>query len=307
MSEFAPIVLIVYGRPDHTRRTLDALSANSIAGYSDLFIFSDGPKYPSDQGRVSEVRSILEGVQGFKTVTVQLRSQNMGLSANIIGGVSAVLSKYGRAIVVEDDILTSPHFLSYMNNGLAIYQDHASVFSITGYTPPISIPDTYSSPVYWAPRGCSWGWGTWADRWNQVDWDLSSLKSSGLSRAARAAYDAGGNDLSQLIIQQIQGRINSWDIPWSYSHAAHDAGCIYPVRALVQNIGTDGSGTHHTTISHRYDTILDANVPPQLPTEVPPNPLVMKQFKLFFDVPIRTQIKRWIVQTLRRFHLYPSG
>jgi hypothetical protein len=242
-----PIVLFVYKRPRHFLRTLAALQANSFAAVSDLIIFSDGPKGDADVAAVEECRRLAYATKGFASVQVKTQQRNQGLARSVIAGVSEVMSSYGKAIVLEDDIVTAPHFLSYMNRALDWYRDDPNVFSITGYTYPVGrlvIPADYAYDTYPAYRSSSWGWACWKDRWSSIDWEMSYFDRFIKDVEARAAFNRGGNDLVSMLQHQKRGRIDSWAIRFAFAHHASDRRCIHPVKSLVSNIGLDNSGTH---------------------------------------------------------------
>src|SRR5450759_386480 len=136
----APICLFMYKRPDHGRQTIDSLRANALAGESDLFVFCDGAKTHQAEASVHEVRRLARTITGFRQVTIIERPTNLGLAQSIISGVIEVVSKYGRAVVVEEDLITSPFFLKFLNDGLDTYRDDAEVASIHGYLVPIRRP-----------------------------------------------------------------------------------------------------------------------------------------------------------------------
>jgi len=87
----APIILFVYNRPEHTRRTITSLQGCDLARESHLFVFADGPKSPADATNVQAVRQLLQSVEGFAGVTVAAREANQGLARSVIGGVTEVL------------------------------------------------------------------------------------------------------------------------------------------------------------------------------------------------------------------------
>ena len=135
MSRYiAPIVLFVYNRPYHTKRTIEALQDNTLAKDSELFIFSDAPKSKTSIDDVLAVREIIKEVDGFKKVTVVQRDTNWGLANSIVDGVTDIVNRYGKVIVVEDDMITAKCFLEYMNDSLDKYADAKNVFSISGFT-----------------------------------------------------------------------------------------------------------------------------------------------------------------------------
>lgn len=239
--KFAPIALFTYARPEHTRRTVQALLANANAVNHDLIVFSDGPQSAGQQHKVSEVRAYLTKITGFRSVTIYERDKNLGLSRSIIDGVGQVLSKYDRIIVLEDDIVTSPNFLSYMNNALDKYEKDERVISIHGYIYPVKLlPETFFL------RGADcWGWATWKRGWNLFNSDgevlLNQLRRSGLIDL----FDYnGGYQFSEMLNEQVKGLNDSWAIRWYASAFLANKLTLYPGRSLVCNIGNDGSGVH---------------------------------------------------------------
>jgi hypothetical protein len=241
---WAPIVLFVYKRPGHTQRTLEALVANEGASESDLFIYSDGPKTADDLEPVRAVREYLGMVEGFKSVTLVEREQNMGLADSVLAGVTAVLDRFGSVVVMEDDLLTTSNFLCFVNAALSTYERRPDVFSVTGYNYPLHIPLSYREDAYLSYRSSSWGWGTWRDRWDQVDWAVSDYGEFVEDARAQECFRRGGDDLPQMLEMQMSGELDSWSIRFDYAHSRHDAFCVHPVTSKVQNIGFDGSGVH---------------------------------------------------------------
>lgn len=247
VQNLAPIALFVCKRAKHTKATLDALAKNNFAAESDLFIFSDGPKSDSDSIAVERTRKVIRAAKGFKSVTLLEQPSNMGLARSVIGGVSKLLKKFERVIVLEDDLLTSKNFLTYMNNALQQYRDDSKAFSVTGYTFPgdvLSIPVDYPYDTYAGYRCSSWSWGTWADRWQRIDWGMDYFSALSRDPVRQAAFNAGGQDLMQMLALQYEKKIDSWAIRFSYAHHTNDCRCIYPTKTLVRNIGLDNSGTH---------------------------------------------------------------
>ena len=244
MKNLAPIVLFVYNRISHTKKTVDSLRKNELAADSHLYIFSDGAKSNRDKDLVDEVRGFISKIDGFKSVTIIKRESNFGLADNIISGVSEVIQNYSKVIVLEDDIVCSKTFLIFMNKLLAEYETNNSIFSVTGYTFPIKIPDDYEFDVYLASRASSWGWGTWLDRWEKVDWKVNDYQNFIKDKQAVNDFNEGGEDLAAMLNEQMAGKIDSWSIIWTYSHFINNAYCVYPVKSRVKNIGTDRSGTH---------------------------------------------------------------
>ena len=258
MQELAPIVLFVYNRPSHTKKAIEALKNNELAGESDLFIFSDGAKSENNAQRVDEVRAYIKTIKGFGGVEVTEREKNFGLAHSILSGVNHVSSLYDRVIVLEDDVITAHSFLTFMNNALEFYQTNKSIFSVSGYPYSIKIPGSYKKDVFISYRASSWGWGTWKDRWEKVDWEVKDFSSFIKDKKAQKLFNRAGEDVTPMLKAQIWGEIDSWAIRWTYSHSKHNAYCLLPIIPLCKNIGTDSSGTHSAT-SQRFDVNINNN------------------------------------------------
>lgn len=264
---YAPIVLFVYNRPVHTHRTVEALLKNGLATESDLFIFSDAPKKPEAANPVREVRDYIRMIAGFRSVSIVERDKNWGLANSIIDGVTSVMNQYGRSIVLEDDLVTSPHFLEYMNATLRHYASDPKAFSVAAYNFPeqtMSIPDDYSWDTYSSFRCCSTGWATWLDRWKRVDWSMDYYEAFMRDRHAQELFNRGGPEMTKLLTMQREGKIDSWAIRFCYAHYANEMVCIYPVKSLIMNIGFDNSGTHSGVDPRREHATLDAEWNPSL-------------------------------------------
>jgi len=148
---------------------------------------------------------------------------------------------------MEDDIISSPSFLNFMNKALAFYQDSKSIYSISGYPYPIKIPNTYKEDIFISYRASSWGWGTWKDRWEKVDWEVKDFSTFISDKKIQNLFNRGGQDLTPMLKAQMKGKIDSWAIRWSYAHFKNNAYCLYPIVPLCKNIGTDKSGTHSSS------------------------------------------------------------
>jgi hypothetical protein len=249
----APIALFVYNRPIHTRLTINALANNVYAKDSELIVFSDGPKAELDKEQVAEVRNFIRTINSFKSIRIVESQINKGLAKSIIEGVTEVLKSSETIIVLEDDLVTSPHFLQYMNEGLNLYQHEEKVISIHAYMYPVKeeLPETFFI------RGADcWGWATWKKKWQLFEPDgaklLRELKNQDLTREFNfnRSYP-----YVRMLKDQIKGRNNSWAIRWYASAFLAKGLTLYPGTSLVQNIGHDGSGVHSLK-SNRYEYLV---------------------------------------------------
>lgn len=241
-THYAPIILFAYNRPDHMMQCIESLLKNSIAKQSDLYVFSDGPKTEADLQKVEAVRNELKSVSGFKSIQVIAREQNFGLSKSIISGVTEIIEKYGRVIVLEDDLILSPYFLEYMNKGLALYANEPKVASIHGYFFPIKLklPETF----FMKGADCL-GWATWTRAWEQFETDGQKLLDQLKEKKITNQFDLdGATQNTEMLEHQILGKNNSWAIRWHASAYLNNQFTLFPKQSLVDNIGFDDSGTH---------------------------------------------------------------
>jgi hypothetical protein len=237
-----PIALFVYSRLDHTRRTIEALLKNPEAINHDLIIYSDAPRSIEDEKQVETVRTYLKTISGFRSVLIRERAYNFGLAKSIIEGVTEVLSQHERIIVLEDDMVSSPYFLAYMNQGLECYANNQQVISIHGYVYPVQsqLPDAFFL------RGADcWGWATWRRAWALFNSDGQYLLDELKRRNLLMEFDFNGSfGFSAMLKSQIAGDIDSWAIRWHASAFLADMITLYPGRSLIQNIGNDNTGTN---------------------------------------------------------------
>ena len=227
-NTYAPILLFVYNRPEHVRRNIQALLKNELAAESELFIYSDAAKDETSQAAVKEVRAFIRSIQGFKKITITERAENWGLARSIIDGVTTQINRYGRVIVLEDDLVVAPHFLQFMNDALETYRDEERVGHIQAcdFTHDPSLPDTFL--IKWTG---SWGWGTWDRAWKHFNADGKALLTELESRKLTYTFDFNGKyGYTRMLRRQIEGLKGILSL---------NVG-----KSLVQNEGFDGSGTN---------------------------------------------------------------
>lgn len=240
--KLAPIILFVYNRKDHTERLIRSLLANKLAEESELIIYSDGAKTEQEAPLVEEVRTYIQTIQGFQKISIVEQKQNKGLAQSVIDGVSQVINTYGKVIVLEDDLVLAPYFLTFMNEALDKYETENRVGHIQGcdFTNSTELPYTFL--IKWTG---SWGWATWKRAWDYFNPKgaelLSELKRKKLNK--RFDFD-GAYPFTRMLERQVKGENDSWAIRWNASLFLNDILSLNVGRSLVQNKGFDGSGTH---------------------------------------------------------------
>lgn len=256
---YAPIVTFVYNREDHARELFTSLSACDLAKESDLFIFSDGPKSQAGAAKVQAVRDYIHSAglkDRFRSVTVVEAEQNRGLASSVISGVDRVIRQYGRVIVIEDDNVVSRQMLRFMNMGLDRYEEDKSVWCTSGYSSWDNVVGS-GEDVFFSKRPNSYLWGTWKDRWDKVDWQVSDYRRFLFDLRRRRAFNKYGNDASGMLDDQMVGNIDSWAIRYYYSCFCHDGYVVMPNRTFSVNFGNDGSGTHLKKGGPRDERVMD--------------------------------------------------
>jgi len=315
----APIVLFVYNRLEHTRKTVEALQRNDLATESDLFVYADGPKENASDEQIQKIRLVREYVStitGFKSVHLYFAERNIGCADSIIRGITEVVNKYGRVIVVEDDIVTNRFFLRFLNEGLDFYQEDKRIFTLGATSNGIKIPQNYKYDIYLSHRSVSWGWATWKDRWDLADWNIKEydiIKNPTANKIRR--FNRGGDDEYEMLISQLNGEIDAWDIRWDYCIHQRDGYTVIPTRTFAINNGMDGSGIHCSNYSHKYSPQYDSNTfDISFVSGIQPNPKVLKACKAFFAQPkvsmaehfkrFRKAVRKFVKRSLIFLNLY---
>ncbi|MDI7174415.1 glycosyltransferase [Leptospira santarosai] len=296
--KLAPIALFAYNRPEHTRRTLDSLSKNDNADQSELFVFCDGPKPDSNTDKIKEVRSIAKNAIGFKKVTVYEREINVGLAQSVISGVTELVAKSGKIVVLEDDMITSRYFLTYLNFGLEYYENINQVVSIHAYRLPLN---TKTPETYFLRGADCWGWATWKRGWDLFESDGKKLLDGLISENLTYEFDMQGSyPYTQMLKDQIIGRNDSWAIRWYASAFLKNKLTLYPARSLVLNIGLDASGTHCDT-TNEYDVDLSLSPIRIEKIKIEENAKVRNLYRDYFRKLNRSSLRNRIFDRAKRF------
>ncbi len=256
MMNLAPICLFTFNRLEETEKTIEALKNNYLAKYSNLIVFSDGWNSDRNKVRVKRVRLFLKSIEGFNNVKIIESDKNKGLANSIIQGVSLVLKEYSSIIVLEDDLITSPNFLNFMNKSLNHYYSNEKIFSISGYTMDLPSLKNESNDVYFGFRASSWGWATWERSWIDIDWEIIDYKEFINNKRLKRDFNRGGSDMVKMLKSQMNGIIDSWAIRWCYNQFKRNQLTVFPTVSKVKSIGF-GEDATHTKKTKRFDTYLD--------------------------------------------------
>ena len=286
----SPICLFVYKRYDTTKLMLESLLACPECADSELYVFMDEARNDSEADDVEKVRALFDNLQGFKAIHPYPARMNKGMARSVIDGVTTVLEKHESIIVLEDDLVVAPDFLTFMNAALEAYRDRSDIWSISGYTPNLKEIEQYDkNSVFLVPRAQCWGWATWSDRWETVDWEVSDFNYLARNKKRRKAFDMGGNDLFRTLEMEHRERIESWAVRWAYAASKQKMWTVNPMLSKVQNIGLKSSTSHVGWHDERHNvellgnkTIIDPNIQP--------NDKLVQAFKKHHDLGIISKI-----------------
>lgn len=258
MDNLAPIILFVYNRPEHTLRCLESLKKNELANESTLYIFCDGAKEnaaENDKIKINKVREIAALKQWCNKVIIKNQNQNIGLRNSVIAGVNEVFLNHDKAIIIEDDLLLSMFFLTYMNKGLGLFENDLTVSQISGQSFQLNV-SSLKEDAYFLPLTTTWGWATWKRVWDEVDFNGSDFNKVLSNKKAIKAFNLDNSyDYYSMLLKQINStkKLSSWGIMFWFHTFKNNYKVLFPKYTLVSNIGFDGSGTHKENKSETDD------------------------------------------------------
>jgi len=294
MNNSAPVIIFCYRR--NIEELIESLLQNKESEHSNLFIFSDGYKSDKDKENVLFVRKSIKKIKGFKSIKIYESDINQGLAKSIIDGVNLIINNFGKAIILEDDLIVSRFFLNFMNQALNFYQDNKKIWSISGYGPPLLSLKDYERDVYLSVRSSSWGWATWINRWNKVDWVIKDFNHLKKDKSKIDNFNLGGNDLFKMLELQYHGKINSWAIRWCYAQFLNSSYSATPKISMVKNIGFESKFSTHTKGSDiKWKVDLAKSKINNFEATI--NYEIINSFKKFYDLTFYTKIgyflKKW--------------
>lgn len=287
-SRFAPIIIFAFNRLGPLKATVASVLRNTEAAESDLYVFVDGAR-PNKEGEAEKVKAVqdyVKTISGFKNVNLCFSEENRGLGPSIIAGVTGVIKKYGKAIVLEDDLILSKNCLAFMNQGLDKYEHDKKVFSICGYSNKVKTPKGYDYDSYFCVRSSSWGWATWSDRWDSVDWELNDWDKY---QSLQPAFNKwGGSDCFGMLKGWKEGKNKSWAIRFCFAQFLQDKLSLFPIVSKINNNGFDGDGTNCKKYSRfQFDFDNSEGKAFKFPSSTTINPYLRNSALSYHSIPKR--------------------
>lgn len=309
-QQYAPLILFVYSRLEHTKRTIEAVKRNKEAIYTDLYVFCDAPNPKSTEKELSEIFATQEYLttlkEGFAKIKLEISQEHRGAGKAIIRGISMVLAERGMCIILENDMEVSPLFLEYMNKCLVAYKREKKIYGIASTSYNFKIPKWYKKDLYLLTRTESWGWGTWSDRWQNIDWEVNDFDRLRHSKHLQNKFNKGGNDLYHMLKDQVEGKTDTWDLQWAWHVFKQRGFFVYSRYCFQENKGFDGSGRHcgndNYILNYFSPTYTKGNLDISF-TELKPNVIIMNRFRRYHNKNIsftrETTIKDHFVNLLK--------
>lgn len=285
---YAPVILFAFNRLNAVKACVEALLQNTEAAQSDLIVFVDGPRadHEGEAQKVKSVRQFVSTIKGFKSVETHFSEVNRRLGPSIISGVTDVINRYGKAIIMEDDLVAGRNLLSFLNQALDRYESNREVFSVCGYSNKVRAPKGYEYDAYFCSRSSSWGWATWKDRWNSCDWELKDWTA--VERDRKAFNRWGGSDCYGMLLGWREGRNQSWAIRFCYNQFRQGAVSLFPLVSKIDNEGFDGNGTNcHKFSRYKFELDRTDNKEFRMPQGVVKNRKLYKESLKYYSIPIR--------------------
>ena len=254
----APIIVTVYNRVEHFKQCIESLKKFDLASETELYISSDGPFQQKDVEAIQKIREYCSEISGFKNIVSLFQKENMGQIRCTQEAYTKIFKAYDRLIFLEDDIVVSPDFLTFLNDALEKYKDNQRVYSVSSFSLSLFYPQLIKdeTAVYFTHRFNPWGFGIWHDRYaNKPRYSIDDLKKSLTDSTFIENLNGIGSDLYPVFLSAIdQNKMLVQDYLNVYHMVRNNLVTVTPYRSKAFNIGNDGSGIR-TSKNKRYTSV----------------------------------------------------
>jgi hypothetical protein len=288
----APIIVFCYKRNDHLIAVIEGLKKNSLAICSDLIIYSDYAKSIDDLNEIENVRRYIHSIKGFRSISIIERNINYGIEKNMVLALEDVGLKYGKYIVIEDDVLVSPFFLKYMNDALAFYEDKGKVLTISGFNFPsniLALPKNRAKDFFFCSRNSSYGWASWYQKMKNVEWDKNKI----VEKVKKNRYKKKINNYGADLLCMLEYYSDKNEMPWDYrlciNQILNNQVTLFPFYSYTNNIGFDGSGLHSPKTNKYYNNLSLAKESYCFCDEIVEDKIIVEQLQKIYSVSIASR------------------
>ena len=258
---YTPIALFCYRRLDTLQQCIESLKTCPEAIESDLVVFSDAASNIEVQKLIVQVRDYIKTIDGFKSITLVMRENNLGVDNSIIEGIKHMSENYDSFIVVEDDLILSDCFLRFMNQALDFFIYDKNIITISGTNFLQKIPPKYIYDFFKAGISNPWGWATWSHKIKHVDWPLAEKEGNLKIKLLGKGFNWWASDRYRMLKRTMKGEIKAWDIRLDYYMFRNNFFTAYSIYNLVKNIGFNRDDSTNTFGYNRYKKAIASNVP----------------------------------------------
>lgn len=295
-KKYAPVLISVYNRLKHLEKCVDSLKSNEFAKFTDLYIVSDAPYKKEDNTIVFKIREYINSIKGFNSVKLIANKNNLGASRSIGNARNKVLDMYDILIIMEDDNIVSPHFLTFINEMLAKYEADNSIYSICGYNFRINISDNYPYDIYFYRTFCAWGFGIWKNKYVDISSDTFQINDKSAIRKYKKMAPSG----YEVLKHDMETGDICGDARIGYLLHKNNQYCVFPIKTLVTNIGHDGSGRHcgisDVFINHKFTPNF---LPNRFPPDVSIDKEIQRKLRKYWHVSYYLKVRRFCGQIFR--------
>ena len=302
MKYRTPVMVVAFNRPGMLKETLSNLSRCENLDDREIHLYVDGPRNVADESKINAVIEVAK--EWGADLKIKRRNTNLGGVPNMIAAVSEMLEQYGRVIIIEDDILVSRSFLTFMDAALARYENNSKIWAINGYVDPkMTLPRLYKKDYFLAPRHSAWGWGTWKDRWAAVDFEIKDWTMRRSDESLVRELNVAGGDIVKMLDAEAAGELNAWDVQCTYYMRKNGLYTLRPRLTMTKNNGFGTECEHCSIPSSRYSKQKYYTFHPVLDDLPMTDPSVIAAFQNSFS---RTFCQR-LVDRAKRLYLDYCG
>jgi hypothetical protein len=247
-TEKIPVVIFAFNRPDALKQLITSLSRVNNLDRFHYFLFLDGPRNTTDVPWILASKQAFDDFKALNKTVIESK-RNLGLHQSIKTGLNRIFEIYRFAIVLEDDLECDRTLLDWFVQQDQIRADSGDIGALCGYLPIVLKSE--NNPILKIKRFHSWGWATWSDVWNNVNFTQENLARLAMDDKFRKRLFEISPDLLPMMVAQLSGTISSWAIKFIASGVVSDHSYVFPGKSLVTNNGVNEMATHtHQSPEH---------------------------------------------------------
>lgn len=262
-----PLLLLIFNRPNLTEKVFSVIQQLKPMH---LFIAADGPRldFDSDIENCQQARKITEQIDWDCNVKRIYHDYNLGCSLAPRTAYSWFFSQVQEGIILEDDCLPHIDFFNFASLMLERYKNNKKIFSINGSNLGYKLEtgDSYTFTRYMN----MWGWATWSDRINNIDYTLSQWKK--IRYPVFYLYQKLRNNIFDFDLTWYlywkdkfdasldHTKVTWWDWQCVFHQLISNQYSIVPSINLISNIGFGSSATHTLDSSNPSSNLKSHNI-----------------------------------------------